>query len=111
MHSLGFIADTDEEAREVHWPHYQVIWNRIGALRGWPLLGKEEYDAEIEHGSLYVGSPETVARKMARSIKALGVGRFNLVYTAGAQPISARLRAVELYGTKVLPMVRDILSG
>ncbi|MEU2108637.1 LLM class flavin-dependent oxidoreductase [Streptomyces sp. NPDC019507] len=111
MHSPGFLADTDEEARELHWPHYKVIRDRIGALRGWPPLRKEEYEAEIEHGSLYIGSPETVARKMARAITALGVGRFDLIYTAGAQPISARLRAVELYGTKVLPMVRDILAG
>ncbi|MER5228001.1 LLM class flavin-dependent oxidoreductase [Streptomyces flaveus] len=110
MHSPGFIADTDEEARELHWPHYKVIRDRIGALRGWPPVRKEEYAAEIEHGSLYIGSPETVARKMARAIKALGVGRFDLIYTTGAQPISARLRAVELYGTKVLPMVRDILA-
>jgi probable LLM family oxidoreductase len=111
MHSPGFIADTDEEAREVHWPHYKVIRDRIGALRGWPPVRKEEYLAEIEHGSLYIGSPETVARKMARAIEGLGVGRFDLIYTTGAQPISARLRAVELYGTKVVPMVRDILAG
>ncbi|GAA3782066.1 LLM class flavin-dependent oxidoreductase [Streptomyces chiangmaiensis] len=111
MHSPGFIADTDEEAREHHWPHYRVLRDRIGALRGWPPVRKEEYDAEVEHGSLYVGSPETVARKMARAIEALGVGRFDLIYTSGAQSISARLRAVELYGTKVIPMVRDILAG
>ncbi|MEV6056980.1 LLM class flavin-dependent oxidoreductase [Streptomyces sp. NPDC052107] len=111
MHSPGFIADTDDEARELHWPHYRVIRDRIGALRGWPPIRKQEYDAEIEHGSLYIGSPETVARKTARAIKALGVGRFDLIYTSGAQPISARLRAVELYGTKVIPMVRDILAG
>ncbi|MFB7498713.1 LLM class flavin-dependent oxidoreductase [Streptomyces sp. NPDC056161] len=111
MHSPGFIADTDEEARELHWPHYKVIRDRIGALRGWPPIRKEEYEAEIEHGSSYIGSPETVARKMARAIKALGVGRFDLIYTSGAQPLSARLRAVELYGTKVIPMVRDILAG
>lgn len=110
MHSPGFIADTDQEAREVHWPHYKVIRDRIGALRGWPAVRREEYDAEIEHGSLYIGSAETVARKMARSIKALGVGRFDLIYTTGAQPISARLHAVELYGSKVVPMVRDMLA-
>lgn len=111
MHSPGFIADTDEEAREVFWPRYRVIRDRIGALRGWPPIRREEYDREIAHGSLYIGSPETVAHKIARSVKALGVGRFDLIYTAGAQPISARLRAVELYGTKVIPMVRDILAG
>ena len=49
--------------------------------------------------------------KIARAVKALGVGRFDLIYTAGAQPISARMRAIELYGSKVIPMVRDILGG
>src|ERR1700752_356190 len=111
MHSPGFIANTDEEARELHWPHYRVIRDRIGALRGWPPIRQEEYEREIEHGSLYIGSPETVARKIASAVKALGVGRFDLIYTAGAQPISARMRAVELYGTKVIPIVRDILGG
>jgi len=110
MHSPGFIASTDEEAREVFWPGYRVIRDRIGALRGWPPVRREEYDREIERGSLYIGSPETVARKIARAVTALGVGRFDLIYTAGTQPISARLRAVELYGTKVIPMVRDILA-
>lgn len=110
MHSPGFVADTDEEAREVYWPSYRVMRDRIGALRGWPPLRREEYDNEIEHGSLYIGSPETVARKIARAVRGLGVGRFDLIYTAGSQPISARLRAVELYGTKVIPMVRDILA-
>ncbi|MEV0637804.1 LLM class flavin-dependent oxidoreductase [Streptomyces sp. NPDC050619] len=111
MHSPGFIADTDDEARELHWPHYKVIRDRIGALRGWPPVRREEYESEIARGSLYIGSPETVARKIARAVKALEVGRFDLIYTAGAQPISARLRAVELYGTKVIPMVRDLLAG
>jgi probable LLM family oxidoreductase len=110
MHSPGFIADTDEEAREAHWPQYRIIRDRIGAQRGWPPIREEEYAAEIEHGSLYIGSPETVARKMARAIKALGVGRFDLIYSNGAQSISSRLRTVELFGTKVVPMVRDILA-
>jgi probable LLM family oxidoreductase len=111
MHSPGFIADTDEKAREVFWPHYRVMRDRIGALRGWPPIRREEFESEIASGSLYIGSPETVAHKIARAVKALGVGRFDLIYTAGAQPISARLRAVELYGTQVIPMVRDILAG
>ncbi|MGW3247781.1 LLM class flavin-dependent oxidoreductase [Streptomyces sp. NPDC001070] len=111
MHSPGFIADTDEEAREGFWPGYKVMRDRIGALRGWPPVRREEFDAEIEHGSLYVGSPETVARKIARAVGDLGVGRFDLIYTVGPQPVGARMRAVELYGTKVIPMVRDILAG
>jgi hypothetical protein len=54
----------------------------------------------VAHGSLYIGSPETVARRMAGAIRSLGVGRFDLIYTAGAQPVSARMRAVELYGSR-----------
>ena len=110
MHSPGFIADTDEEAKEVFWPRYRVIRDRIGAQRGWPPISREEFDGEIAHGSLYIGSPETVARKIASAVSALGVGRFDLIYTAGSQPVSARLRAVELYGGKVIPMVRDLLA-
>ncbi|MGX1544453.1 LLM class flavin-dependent oxidoreductase [Streptomyces adustus] len=111
MHSPGFVADTDEEAREVFWPGYRLMRDRIGALRGWAPVHREEFEAEIEHGSLYIGSPETVARRIAEAVGGLGVGRFDLLYTAGPQPVSARLRAVELYGTKVIPMVRDILAG
>jgi probable LLM family oxidoreductase len=110
MHSPGFVADTDEEAKEVYWPRYQVMRDRIGALRGWPPTNRAEFEAEVEHGSLYIGSPETVARKIAGAVSTLGVGRFDLIYTAGSQPVSARLRAVELYGGKVIPMVRDLLA-
>jgi probable LLM family oxidoreductase len=110
MHSPGFIADTDEQAKEIFWPRYKVMRDRIGALRGWPPISRKEFDSEVERGSLYVGSPETVARKMARAIQALGVGRFDLIYTAGSQPVSARLRAVELYGTRVVPLVRELLA-
>ncbi|MGI5238400.1 LLM class flavin-dependent oxidoreductase [Dactylosporangium sp. CA-139066] len=110
MHSPGFIADTDAEAKETFFPRYKEIRDRIGRLRGWPALRREEFDHEVEHGSLYIGSPETVARKMARTITRLGVGRFDLIYTAGSQPASARLRAVELYGAKVLPMVKELIA-
>ncbi|MEU7975654.1 LLM class flavin-dependent oxidoreductase [Micromonospora sp. NPDC049089] len=110
MHSPGFIADTDEQAKEIYWPHYRIMRDRIGKLRGWPPIRRQEFDSEVENGSLYIGSPETVARRMARAIRSLGVGRFDLIYSAGAQPISARMRAVELYGSKVIPMVRELLA-
>jgi probable LLM family oxidoreductase len=111
MHSPGFIADTDEEAKELYYPTYKVMRDRIGAQRGWPPLRRADFDSEVAHGSLYIGSPETVARKIAGAATALDVGRFDLIYTAGAQPISARMRTVELFGSKVMPMVRDILAG
>jgi probable LLM family oxidoreductase len=111
MHSPGFVADTDEEAKESFYPAYKVIRDRIGKLRGWPPLRRAEFDAEVAHGSLYIGSPETVAHKIANAVRTLDVGRFDLIYTAGAQSGSARTRAVELFGTKVAPMVRDLVHG
>ncbi|MFW7415601.1 LLM class flavin-dependent oxidoreductase [Demequina sp. SO4-18] len=111
MHSHGFIAETDEEAREAYFPGYKAMMDRIGSERGWPPMARSSYDNEITSGSLYVGSPETVAKKMAASIGALDVGRFDLVYTGGgAMPASQRMRAVELYGTEVIPRVRELLA-
>lgn len=110
VHSPGFVAATDEEAREVLWPHFKVNRDRIGASRGWPPMQRDQFDAEIEHGSLYVGSPETVAKKIATTITSLDIGRFDLIYTAGTVPASARLKHVELYGSRVLPLVKQLLT-
>jgi probable LLM family oxidoreductase len=111
MHSPGFIADTDEEATRIAWPAHKTNFDRIGRTRGWPPMQREHFDQEIAHGSLYIGSPETVAQKIAASIRTLGVNRFDLVYGGGPMPASARLRMVELYGTQVIPRVREILSS
>jgi probable LLM family oxidoreductase len=111
MHSPGFIAATDSEAREVYCPGFKEIRDRIGAERGWPPVTRAQFEHDIEHGSLYLGSPETVARKMTRAIRALGVGRFDMIYSsAGRVSGSARMRSVELYGTKVVPLVKEMLA-
>jgi len=110
IHSPGFVAETDEAAIEAFWPYYRVQRDRIGAERGWGPISETEFRRELLGGSLYVGSPETVARKMARTIRGLGIDRFDLTYTFGAQPADLRLQHVELYGTKVIPMVRELLA-
>lgn len=110
VHSPGFVAATDEAAREGLWPHYREMFGRLGRERGWPPVTKERYLAEIEDGSLYVGSPETVARKLAGMIKALGISRFDMKYATGPQPHGELMEGVRLYGEKVIPMVRDILA-
>jgi len=111
VHSPGFVADTDAEAAELVWPRYRVLRDRIGALRGWPPITRREFDAEIEQGSLYIGSPETVARRVADAIRALDVGRFDMIYSSGSVPASARMRTVELYATEVVPRVRELLAA
>jgi probable LLM family oxidoreductase len=110
MHSPGFIADTDEAASELFFPRYKVMRDRIGALRGWPPVTRAEFDREVREGSMYVGSPETVARRITTAINALDVGRFDLIFAAGSVPMSARLRTVELFGSEVVPLVKDMLT-
>lgn len=73
-------------------------------------MSRGEFEHEISEGSLYVGSPETVARKITKTIKSLDIGRFDLIYSGGAVEAGARLRAVELYGKKVIPLVREMLA-
>jgi alkanesulfonate monooxygenase SsuD/methylene tetrahydromethanopterin reductase-like flavin-dependent oxidoreductase (luciferase family) len=84
--------------------------DRIGKERGWPPMTREEFVHEADHGSLYVGSPETVARKIAATVKALGIARFQLKYSAGPLPNEKLMTSVELYGTKVVPLVREMVA-
>ncbi|HEV7957237.1 MAG: class flavin-dependent oxidoreductase [Microbacteriaceae bacterium] len=110
VHSPGYIADTDEQAREELFPDYKIMRDRIGAERGWGPMSRDEFENEIDHGSLYVGSPQTVAQKIAATAKTLGISRFDLKYSAGPLAHGKLLHAIELYGTKVIPMVRDLLA-
>jgi probable LLM family oxidoreductase len=111
VHSPGYVAETDEKAREELWPDYKVMRDRIGKERGWPPMGRDEFVSEAEHGSLYVGSPETVARKIAATAKALGIARFQLKYSAGPLPHEKLMTSIELYGRKVVPLVRELLAA
>ena len=109
MHSPGFIADTDEEAVKQAFPLFKEQMDRIGKSRGWQPMSREHFLSEVKHGSLYVGSPETVAKKIATAIKTLDVSRFDLVYGFGPVPAEARLHMIELYATKVIPLVKELL--
>lgn len=109
VHSPGFIADTDADAAEQYYDHHKAMRDRIGAERGWAPSTKAEYENEIQQGSLYLGSPETVARKLANTITTLGIQRFDLKYSAGTLPHELMMHSIELYGSKVIPMVKDML--
>jgi probable LLM family oxidoreductase len=111
VHSPGHIAATDEQAREELWPHFSNLMNRIGAERGWQPITRAHFDREAgPDGSLYVGSPETVAKKMTATIQALGLTRFHLKYSNGTLPHHLQMTSIELYGTKVAPRVRELLA-
>jgi probable LLM family oxidoreductase len=110
VHSPGYVADTDQQAREQLWPDYKVMRDRIGKERGWPPMERAEFDQEADFGSLYVGSPQTVARKIAATARALGISRFDMKYSAGALRHDRMMRSIELYGSQVIPLVREMLA-
>ena len=109
-HSPGHVAETDELAREQLWPHYAGLMNRIGRERGWPPIGRDHFEREASEGALFVGSPQTVAAKIVRTVKALGLSRFDLKYSNGTLPHDLMMKSIELYGTKVVPLVREQLD-
>lgn len=110
IHSPGHIADTDEQAIEEQWPHYETGFGRIGKERGWGPMTKMHFISEVNGGSMYVGSPETVARKIAYAISSLGASRFDLKYANGPMPHGKTMKSIELYATKVVPMVNELLT-
>ena len=109
-HSPGHVAETDELAREQLWPHYAGLMNRIGRERGWSPIGRDHFEREASEGALFVGSPQTVAAKIVRTVRALGLSRFDLKYSNGTLPHDLMMKSIELYGTKVVPLVRDQLD-
>jgi probable LLM family oxidoreductase len=111
IHSPGHVAESDAQASEELWPAYEVMRNRIGAERGWPRTSRAEFEQEIAVGSLYVGSPETVARKIAATVQALGASRFDFKYSAGTLSHETMLRSIELYGREVMPRVRELVEA
>ena len=110
LHSHGFVGETDAQAKEDLFADYKRMRDKIGAERGWSPMSRADFEREIEHGSLYVGSPETVARKIAASVKALGISRFDMKYSAGPLSHAKMMRSIELYGRKVIPLVREMLA-
>jgi probable LLM family oxidoreductase len=110
VHSHGFVGETDAQAREDLFADYKRMRDRIGAERGWPPMSRDDFEREIAHGSLYIGAPETVARKIAATVKALDLSRFEMKYSAGALSHAKMMRSIELYGRKVVPLVREMLA-
>jgi probable LLM family oxidoreductase len=112
VHSPGHVAATDEEARNQLWPHYETMINRIGGERGWPPTTPAQFAREAgPDGALCVGSPETVAAKIVKTVRTLGLARFNLKYSAGTLPHQTLMTSIELIGTKVAPRVRELLAN
>ena len=110
VHSPGHVAETDDQAIEEAWPGYEASFGKIGLERGWGPTSKEHFLSEVYHGSMYVGSPETVAKKIVHALSSVGASRFDLKYDMGPLSHSKLTKSIELYATKVVPMVREMLE-
>lgn len=112
VHSPGYVAATDQQAKDALWPHYAGIMTRIGAERGWPPVTREHFEREAgPMGALCVGSPETVATKIIRASQALGASRFDIKYSNGTLPHDLAMQSIELIATMVAPQVRAAMHA
>jgi probable LLM family oxidoreductase len=111
MHSPGHVAATDAHALEEHFPAQRENFARIGRERGWSPMTRADYDAQTgPTGAYFVGSPETVAQKIAQNLTKLGASRFDLKYGMGGLSHQALMTNIELYGIEVIPRVRELLA-
>ena len=112
VHSPGHVAEADEQAKEEFWPPFRDIITRLGPSRGFPPPTPDFYEREVgPSGALYVGSPETVAKKIAQNLPILGAKRFDLKLGMPGMSQASLLRNIELYGTEVVPRVRELLGA
>lgn len=111
VHAPGHVAETDAQAREELWPHFLAQRTKIGGERGWPPPTRGQFEREAgREGALFVGSPETVAAKIAATAKTLSLDRFDLKYSNGPMPHEQMMRSIELVGTEVAPRVHATLA-
>ena len=111
VHSPGHVAATDERAIEEFWPHYETAFTEAARVRGFRPPTKQNFLRDIgPGGALHVGSPETVARKITETLKTLGASRFDLKYGMPGVPQSQVMKSIELFGSRVAPIVRDLAA-
>jgi probable LLM family oxidoreductase len=111
INSHGFIADTRQQAIDESFPAVQVVMNKIGRERGWPPMQREQYEAAATlRGSNFVGTPEDVIEKILFQHQIFGHQRFLLQLSVGSIPHDKIMHAIELFGTKVAPVVREEIA-
>ncbi len=110
QHSLGLIADTDDEAKNTHWTYWKPVVTQMSRERGFYPPTIERYADEVDTGALYVGSPETVAQKLAGIARTNHLSRFDLKYDIMHLPKDVRERSIRLFGEQVAPRVRELLA-
>jgi probable LLM family oxidoreductase len=112
INSHGFLADSAKEAAEIAFPPYSATMSRIGRERGWPPVSRAHFDAEAElHGAMFLGTPQQVIDKIMYQYELFRHDRFLLQLTVGPMPHDRVMRAIELLGTEVAPVVRKEVAS
>ena len=107
INSHTYVAETSQAARDELFPHYAAMMNRIGRERGWPPMSRAQFDAGTgPDGAYLVGSPEQVAEKILAQHELFGHQRYLAQISMGTLPHDRAMRAIELFGTEVAPLVR-----
>lgn len=108
INAHGFVADSSQAAADTFHGPYTRVMGRIGAERGWPPMTRQQFDAmRGPGGSLVLGDPEEVAEKILAQHRLFGHDRMLLQFSVGTLPHADMLRAIELFGTRVAPIVRQ----
>jgi probable LLM family oxidoreductase len=103
----GFIGETTEQAADDFYGPQAEVMNRIGRERGWGPTNRAHFDqSRSPTGALFVGNPEQVAEKIVAQHRIFGNDRFLLQMAIGIMPHAKIMKAIELYGTRVAPLVR-----
>ncbi len=110
VHAHGYVAATSEQAAEEFYPPYAGVMTQLGRERGWSPMTRIQFEGmRGPAGSLVIGDPETVAEKIVRWAKVLGIVRFMLHISVGTMPHDLVLSSIELFGKEVAPRVRQAL--
>ncbi len=111
INSHGFIADSRQQAIDESYPAVARVMNKIGRERGWPPMQREQYEASAQlRGANFVGSPDDVIEKILFQHSIFNHQRFLLQLSVGTLPHAKVMRAIELFGTKVAPVVRQEIA-
>jgi probable LLM family oxidoreductase len=107
LHSLGYVAETSEQAVEEFYPGYAASMTQVGRERGWPPMTRGRFEAQSGSlGALLVGGPEEVAEKVLRHAEALGgISRLTFQMDSAELPHEKLMRAIELIGERVKPLI------
>ena len=113
LHSIGFLGETSRQAADDFYPGYAHTFNEIGKERGWARTSRAQFDAQLgPSGALLIGDAETVAEKILYVNEALGgISRLTFQMGVSTLPHDKMLRAIEILGTRVAPVVRKELAA